>query len=243
MGEPVFNDKGDVTGMQGTMQDITDVIKINDELVRSLNEKEMMLKEIHHRVKNNLQVVSSLLRLQSEKITDKTAVEYFKLSEQRVKSMALIHQQLYKTRDLSRINFREYLRELCTYLFFVNGISAGRIQLKLESEDLFYGIDIALPCGLIINELITNSLKHAFPDGRKGAITVSLKKGNDGYNYLMVSDDGIGSKGIDPASTKTLGLELVNTLTEQIEGKIEMSSVNGTCTKISFRDQDTKKRT
>jgi PAS domain S-box-containing protein len=240
MGEPVFNLSGELTGMQGTMQDITDVKRINEELMRSLNEKEMMLKEIHHRVKNNLQIVSSLLRLQSEKITDKTAVEYFKLSEQRVKSMALIHQQLYKTRDLSSINFREYLRELCTYLFFVNGVSVNRIRLVLDTQEVYYGIDIALPCGLIINELITNSLKHAFPGERKGVITVSLKRDSGGNNFLAVSDDGIGSPQTDLQKASSLGLELVNTLTEQLEGKLNVCSAGGTRTEITFKDQESK---
>lgn len=242
MGEPVFNRKGELNGMQGTMQDITDVKRINDELMRSLNEKEMMLKEIHHRVKNNLQIVSSLLRLQSEKITDKTAVDYFKLSEQRVKSMALIHQQLYRARDLSRINFREYLRELCTYLFFVNGISSSRIRLQLDADDIHYGIDIALPCGLIVNELVTNSLKHAFPGERKGTITVLLKKDTAGNNILAVSDNGTGSPGLDLKNTKTLGLELVNTLTEQIEGKIEFCSEDGMTARIVFADPEPVKK-
>ena len=154
---------GKITGYIGTVHDITGMKQINRELVRSLEEKELMLKEIHHRVKNNLQVVSSLLRMQSETVTDKSAIEHLKISEQRVKSMALIHQQLYKTQDLSRINFRDYVNELCMYLYHAYTIRAGKVNLSVDIGDISFGIDTALPCGLIINELVTNSLKHAFP--------------------------------------------------------------------------------
>jgi PAS domain S-box-containing protein len=237
VGEPVYDESGSLTGIQGTLQDITDIKRINDELLKSLNEKELILKEIHHRVKNNLQVVSSLLRLQSDSITDEAAIGYLKMSEQRVKSMALIHQQLYRTKDLSRIDFREYLEDLCNYLFFAYDISFSRIALKIEVEDIFFGIDTALPCGLIVNELVTNSIKHAFPDYSVGTLSVKLSKEVTGKYRLIIQDDGKGTNSIDFNNTSTLGMELVKTLTEQLEGEIKVESDNGTKITITFFDQ------
>lgn len=237
VGEQMYDSSGNHTGMHGTLQDITEIKIINEELTRSLNEKELILKEIHHRVKNNLQVVSSLLRLQSESIKDETAIGYLKMSEQRVKSMALIHQQLYRTKDLSSIDFREYIEDLCNYLFFAYDISFSRIHLILEVEEIFFGIDTALPCGLIINELVTNSIKHAFPDYSIGTLTVKLYKLATGKYSLQVKDDGKGAEAIDFENTTSLGMELVKTLTEQLEGEIKVNSNGGTEITIDFYDQ------
>lgn len=237
MGEPTFDENGVYKGMHGTVQDITEVKLINEELLRSLNEKEMMLKEIHHRVKNNLQVVSSLLRLQSNKITDVSAIEYFKQSEQRVKSMALIHQQLYRTKDLAKIDFGEYLKELCTYLMFAYGVSYQKVSLQIDCDEVYFGIDTALPCGLIVNELVTNSIKHAFPGSRCGVVKVELHKIIGGVNQLSVGDSGIGYK-LDFKNANTLGLELVSTLTEQLGGEINIYCREGTKIEIVFPDQN-----
>ncbi|MBZ0201844.1 MAG: PAS domain S-box protein [Ignavibacteria bacterium] len=239
MGEPAFDDKGNYKGIHGTIQDITEIKLINGELMRSLSEKEMMLKEIHHRVKNNLQVVSSLLRLQSDKISDRTAIDYLKQSEQRVKSMALIHQQLYRTKDLSKIDFREYLKELCSYLIFAYGVNSQKISLQIELDETYFGIDTALPCGLIVNELLTNSIKHAYPGNRTGNIVIKLYKDDSNTNHLTVKDDGIGGK-LDFKNAETLGLELVSTLTEQLDGEITSCCNGGTEITISFADQKNK---
>ncbi|HWA05614.1 MAG TPA: PAS domain S-box protein [Ignavibacteria bacterium] len=238
VGEPVLDKDGNITALQGTLQDITDIKRINNELLKSLNEKELILKEIHHRVKNNLQIVSSLLRLQSDSISDKAAIGYLKMSEQRVKSMALIHQQLYRTKDLSRIDFREYLEDLCNYLFFAYDISFSRVALKVEVEDIYFGIDTALPCGLIVNELVTNSIKHAFPDYSIGTLTVKLSREVTGKYTLVIQDDGKGADVISFENNTTLGMELVKTLTEQLEGEISAESNNGTKITISFFDQN-----
>jgi len=243
VGEPIIDHTGNIKGVQGTLQDITDFKLINDELLRSLGEKELMLKEIHHRVKNNLQVVSSLLRLQSETITDKAAIGYLKMSEQRVRSMALIHQQLYRTKDLTRIDFRRYLEELCNYLFFAYDVKRADIGLKLSVDEIYFAIDTALPCGLIVNELVTNSLKHAFAITKKGEITVSLAKEASGKNILTIKDNGSGVAQLDFENTATLGMELVKTLTEQLEGTIEVNTQNGTEVCISFYDQTIKSKT
>ncbi|MEO8513026.1 MAG: histidine kinase dimerization/phosphoacceptor domain -containing protein [Ignavibacteria bacterium] len=236
MGEPVYDKNGALKGMQGTIQDITDVKRINEEIVRSLGEKEVMIKEIHHRVKNNLQIVSSLLRLQADKIKDKTVVAYFNQSEQRIKSMALIHQQLYQTKDLSRINFREYLNELCSYLLFANDSTPGRINIKIDAQELYLGIDTALPCGLIINELFTNAIKYAFPDDRNGIILIKLYKDTDDKYHLMIKDNGIGATNLDFKKTASLGMELVNTLIDQLEGDFSITIDNGTEINLSFKE-------
>jgi PAS domain S-box-containing protein len=238
VGEPMYDEHGVFIGMQGTLQDITEIKRINDELLKSLNEKELILKEIHHRVKNNLQVVSSLLRLQAESIEDKAAIGYLKMSEQRVKSMALIHQQLYRTKDLSRIDFREYIEDLCNYLFFSYDISFSRVSLQIEVDEIYFGIDTALPCGLIINELVTNAIKHAFPDYSVGSLTVKLQRMATGKYNLTVKDDGKGANKMDFEKTSTLGMELVKTLTEQLEGEIKLDVESGTEITISFFDQN-----
>ena len=239
-----YNNKGQPVKMIGTVQDITEQKNINTKLVQSLREKELMLKEVHHRVKNNLQVVSSLLRIQAANVEDKTVGEYLKISEQRVQSMALIHQQLYKTEDLSRINFGDYVRELCTYLLFAYGIERSKINLAVNIEDIYFGIDTALPCGLIINELITNALKHAFPGGRQGTIEISLVKGTDERNNLTIRDDGVGIKNdFNLEELKTLGMQLVSTLSKQLESEIEINNKNGTEVKLIFKDLIYKKRT
>jgi len=234
----MYDEKGVFIGMQGTLQDITEIKRINDELLKSLNEKELILKEIHHRVKNNLQIVSSLLRLQAESIEDKAAIGYLKMSEQRVKSMALIHQQLYRTKDLSRIDFREYIEDLCNYLFFAYDISFSRVSLQIEVDEIYFGIDTALPCGLIINELVTNAIKHAFPDYSVGSLTVKLLRMATGKYSLTVKDDGKGANKVDFEKTSTLGMELVKTLTEQLEGEIKVDVESGTEITISFFDQN-----
>jgi PAS domain S-box-containing protein len=236
VGEPIFDDEGEFRGMQGTMQDITDIKRINEELRKSLGEKELMLKEIHHRVKNNLQIVSSLLRLQSDKITDTAAIEYLKQSEQRVKSMALIHQQLYKTKDLARIDFGEYLGDLCTYLFFAYGVSRSRVDFRIEVKEVYFSIDTALPCGLIVNELVTNSIKHGFPGDTKGMVTICLHKDDIGKNHLVIKDDGKGAEKLDLENSSTLGMELVRTLIDQLEGEISVNTDSGTEIHLSFFD-------
>jgi len=212
-----------------------------EELEKSLNEKVIMLQEIHHRVKNNLQTVSSLLRIQSDKIPGNAAVEYLRASEQRIRSMALIHMQLYKTKDFSRINFKEYTEELCKYLLGAFGVNSARIQLHMEIEDIYFAIDTALPCGLIINEMFTNSLKHAFPEGREGNILIKIYKDENDINHLLFKDDGIGmDKDIMADNPTKLGMLLINTLTEQLEGTINLNTEHGTKFTLEFKDIEHK---
>jgi two-component sensor histidine kinase len=148
------------------------------------------LKEIHHRVKNNLQIISSLLSLQSRHIQDPRALEVFKEGQSRVRSMALIHEKLYQSKDLARVDFSEYVRNLTAYLFRSYEINSGRVGLKIQVEDVLLAVDAAIPCGLIINELVSNSLKHAFAGGRSGEISITLRPEDEGWLTLIVADNG-----------------------------------------------------
>jgi signal transduction histidine kinase len=203
------------------------------QLQTALREKEVLLKELHHRVKNNLQLMSSLLSLQSRTISEPRACALFEASQRRVKSMALIHEQLYQSQDLATIDFAEYVRRLAVNLFESYAVGPDTIALKLDLDDMPLGIDTALPCGLIMNELITNSLKHAFPSGRKGEIRIGLRDDPDGTCQLSISDDGIG---LPPqASTGPWsGLQLVTTLTDQLGATLEVRRDGGTHFSIQF---------
>jgi two-component sensor histidine kinase len=209
--------------------------RAEEQIKASLREKEVLLKEIHHRVKNNLQVISSLLYLQSKSIEDEETLEMFKDGWNRIRSMALVHERLYQSRDLARIDFAEYVRNLADYLFRSYGVDSSLIKLKINVRDVSVGIDTAVPCGLILNELVSNSLKHAFPRGRAGEIRIELRSGGEGECSLIVSDDGVGLPGdLDFRDTESLGLQLVNTLVDQLEGIIEVDRNGGTAFRITF---------
>ena len=198
----------------------------------SLREKEVLLKEISHRVKNNLQLVSSLLRHQSKYIKDEQTLQIFRESQDRVRSMALVHEKLYQSKDLARIDFADYIRTLTSSLFLSYGASSEVIQLKIHAEDIFLGVDNAMPCALIINELVSNSLQHAFPDGGECEIRIELRSEEDQLE-LMVSDNGVGfPEDLDFRTTETLGLQLVSTLADQLEASIELDGSGGTEFKI-----------
>jgi len=217
---------------------ITEQKKAEERLKASLKEKEVLLREIHHRVKNNLQIITSLLKLQSQHIEDKRYVEMCKDSQDRIRSMSLIHEMLYQSKHLSKINFKEYIRTLTNYLFRSCWPSPHRkIALKIESENVYLAIDNAIPCGLIINELVSNSLKHAFPDGKEGQIKIGLRSINEEDVELVVSDDGVGiPEDLDIKSTKSLGLHLVTILAEdQLHGEIKLDRNKGTEFQIKLR--------
>jgi len=207
----------------------------NQLLQASLMEKEVLLKEIHHRVKNNLQIISSLLNLQSEYIQDKEDLEVFKVSQNRIESMALIHEKLYQCKDLAQIEFAEYIQDLVVNLFCSYEVNSSTISLKINIANVFLGIDVAIPCGLLLNELILNCLKHAFPSGRKGVIQIDLNSTNEKQYTLIVSDNGIGfPQNLDFKNTDSLGLQLVNALTQQLGGTIELNRKVGAEFKITF---------
>ncbi|MBM4240361.1 MAG: sensor histidine kinase, partial [Euryarchaeota archaeon] len=218
-------------------RDITAEKKAEEDLKKALAEKEILLKEIHHRVKNNLMIISSLLNLQSQYIEDEETLEVFKKSQTRAQSMALIHEKLYGSDDLKSINFSEYIQKLASDIFKTYLSDNGNIKLNLQVEDHDLDINTTIPLGLIVNELISNCIKYAFPYGKKGEINVEFLL-TDGTFVLEVSDNGVGfPNGLDFRETKSLGLQLVNSLTNQIDGSIEMCSNGGTKFKISFQEE------
>ena len=220
----------------GAVADITERKSAEEKIEVSLKEKEMLLREVHHRVKNNMQVISSLLGLQSGYIEEKKYMEMFRDSQNRINSMSLIHEKLYRSTDFSKIEFNEYIRDLAIGLFQSHGVKSGTIELILNIENVSLGIDHAIPCGLIINELITNSLKYAFPEDRKGELKVSLRKFNENMVELAISDNGVGIPyDVDFRKTESLGLRLVTILAEdQLHGKIDLDRSRGTEFKIIF---------
>lgn len=221
------------------LRDITERKREEDKVRASLREKEILLKEIHHRVKNNLQIISSLLNLQSAHIRDPRALEVFKEGQGRVRSMALIHEKLYQSADLERVDFSEYIKNLAAYLFRSYEVHAGAVVLNVEAEDVLLGVDTAIPCGLIINELVSNSLKHAFPGGGGGSINIRLRPADAERLTLVVADDGVGlPDGFDVRSPPSLGLQLVNTLARQLGGEVLVSEGAGAEFSITLRKGD-----
>jgi PAS domain S-box-containing protein len=212
-----------------------------DNLDVALKEKEALIREVHHRVKNNLQVISSLLYLQSKKTGDKNTFEIFRDSQTRVKSMALIHEKLYKSENLALIDFSEYIKNLVDYLFDSYKITHNGIGLTINADKVVLEMDTAIPCGLITNELVSNSLKHAFPENRKGEIKIELSRLKDNNIKLVVSDNGIGLKA-DYDKTGTLGMQLVNTLVKQIDGELRLDTCFGTRFEIIFKEAKYLKR-
>lgn len=212
--------------------------KAQMEAETSLRERELLLSEIHHRVKNNMQIVSSLLRIQSRRSDDPKTQGILDDSRNRVSAMALIHETLYKPANLSSVSLREYIEELTLNLFDSYGVDPERITLVTDVESISLNIETATPCGLIINELVTNCLKYAFPEKRPGMISLSLKRdGLDGY-LLRVVDNGVGlPDDLDIRQTRSLGLQLVINLTEnQLQGRVEVQRGEGVAYLVAFRE-------
>jgi PAS domain S-box-containing protein len=251
---------------QGFIQDITERKTAMEALERT---EKLRKKEIHHRIKNNLQVISSLLDLECDNLLSagtpnrETIAKVFQESHNRIISMSLIHEELYNSRDMETINFASYLRKLTDDLFKSYKVGNSDIRLHLDMEDFFFEMDCAIPLGIIVNELVSNSLKHAFPGGRDGEIHIELQRGNNDrtlnntsvddyikddlhpckYITLIVEDSGIGfPESIDFKNTNSLGLQLVNTLVDQIDGSIELENVQGTRYKISIPDYQSEVR-
>ena len=218
-------------------EEIVERTRAEERMRASLKEKEVLLKEINHRVKNNLQLISSLLSLQSGSLGDEQARHSLKECQNRIRSMALIHQNLYQSEDLARIDFDEYIRNVMVNLFHAYGINPNAVTPTINVDDISLGLDTAVPCGLIINELVSNSLKHAFPGGMRGQIHIELRSNDDGQVTLRVGDNGVGfPAALDFRKTESLGLELVNTLADQLEGTIELHGNSGTEFEIKFRE-------
>lgn len=257
----IFQNVSDATGkkriLQGAVYDISKQKEAEESLAKV---EEIRKKEIHHRIKNNLQVISSLLELQAERFNDMEILEAFRESQNRVATMAIIHEELYRSKDNETLDFSAYLQKLTADLFHSYTVGKGDVNMQLDIEDIFLGMDTAVPLGIIINELVSNSLKHAFPGGRQGEIRIKLYRieenaenksisnstnnigakssVNKNIQYvLVVSDNGLGfPENVDFRNTDSLGLQLVNILVEQLEGKIELESSSGTRFKIEFKE-------
>jgi PAS domain S-box-containing protein len=230
---PLETDEG--TMILSAIVDITARKQAEDAIRSSLREKEVMLKEIHHRVKNNLQIISSLLDLQSAAVTDTRVLQSFQESRHRIRSMALIHEKLYQSPDLAEVDFADYVRSLTAYLVRAYHVSEFLIALKLETEPVRLRIDTAIPCGLILNELVSNAFEHAFPNGQRGEITVRLRAEESGRGSLQVADNGVGLPvGMDWRTTSSLGLRLVHTLAQQLHGELAVETTGGASFQLSF---------
>jgi PAS domain S-box-containing protein len=228
-GEPIFT---------LLLHDVTQSALVEERLRASLREKEVLLKEVHHRVKNNLQVVSSLLGLQARLIADLATRKQFEESQYRIQSMALLHETLYQSNDLARFDFSEYIRRLAEQLFR-SYRSSRHVRLRIDLAALHFHVDAAVPCGLIVNELMSNALKYAFPRPKHGEIRVQLREVRPGEAELVVADDGVGiPPGVDWVTARTLGLRLVRTLAEQIHGRVELDRTAGTCFRLHFPAAD-----
>jgi PAS domain S-box-containing protein len=239
----VTDESGIPTGVQIISEDITDHKAAEDAVLAALHEKEILLKEIHHRVKNNLQIVSSLLSHQSRLIKDPQVQELFKESQNRIKTMALVHDKLYRSRSLDKINVAEYAESLISYLFQALQVDARRVAYEKDIGPIDMDIHTAIPLGLIINELVSNSLKHAFPGDRAGKIRIEMAPGEEGTTRLTVRDDGIGiPEGFDIQQAETLGLQIVGMLTQQLEGTISIERDGGTVVSVVFREPKYKPR-
>lgn len=234
---PIYGDDGKIEEVSGIGHDITDKKLYELELKKSIEEKEVLLKEVHHRVKNNLQVISSILNLQSTKIKDKSMLLALKDSQDRIRSMATIHERLYRTKNFSSLNLSEYVQDLSESILSSYELSNISVELVFSLDEIFISLNTAIPCGLIINELITNSLKYAFNERNKGTIRINLQKFKEEI-VLVISDDGIGIQDLkNIKNTDTLGITLVTTLVEQIEGEIKIENESGTTFTIKFKPE------
>ncbi|HTX73487.1 MAG TPA: PAS domain S-box protein [Rectinemataceae bacterium] len=234
---PIVTESGRVSQYLAIMQDVSARKARDAELQAMLAEKDLLLREVHHRVKNNLQVVSSLLSLNSEKIRDGDAAQVFAESQAQVRTIALVHEALYMSQNLSRIDFRGYIEDLVHGILSTQNRSNVRIQI--EGEPMHIGIDKAIPAGLLVNELVTNAYKHAFADGRSGLIRIAIRSLDSGLAELSVEDDGVGlSADVDLEGASTLGLKLVSSLALQVGGQLSLGSGTGTRFTLRFRPAD-----
>ena len=216
---------GEVVTFCGFITDITQRKQAEERIKASLHEKEVLLKEIHHRVKNNMQVICSLLNLQSGYIRDPKALALFRESESRIRSMAMIHEKLYQNESLSRVDFSEYLSSLSSLLFTTYVANPATVRLATCLDPVFLDIDTAVPLGLIVNELVSNSLKYAYPEGRSGVVELALRAGPENQYTLSVRDKGVGlPAGFDVNTSDTLGLHLVSILSVQLGATLSMES-------------------
>jgi PAS domain S-box-containing protein len=242
-GVPRFLTNGEFAGYIGSCIDLTERKDLEDQLRKAVKEKESLLREVHHRVKNNLQVISSLLNLQAASIKDPQIVQLFRESQTRITSIALLHETLHRSNDLSCIRMSNYLRTLAGHVFRSYGIDPTAIVLDLLVEDLAFDIDTAMTCGMIVEELLSNALKDAYAVGKEGRIQIGLQAQNEGAYLLQVSDDGVGiSKDGVRRNPGSLGLELVNLLAGKLDGTVDLQSGPGTAWRIAFHQSHYQER-
>lgn len=237
IGYPVKDTAGGIIGLFGTAQDISDRKAIEEALKNSLDEKTALLKEVHHRVKNNLQIVASLLSLQANQSLNRETIDMLQETKNRVYSMALLHEALYHSGSLAHVDFHKYLRDVSWGLMESYDAKSRGIKVNIHADDIMLPLDQTVPCGLIINELLSNSLKYAFPGGRKGSIDVEVLASSPGNLEVIVRDDGIGlPKDMDISRLSSLGLKLVTSLAAQLKGRVTVESKPGAGTefRISF---------
>jgi PAS domain S-box-containing protein len=240
---PIKDEFGKLYRIAGIAEDVSDRKIAEVQIQASLQEKEVLIKEIHHRVKNNMQVISSLLELQSQYLDDPPTIALFRESQSRILSMALIHEQLYQSLHLDKIDFAKYIKALATNLFQFFGNHSNAIELKLNLAEYSLNIETAIPCGLIVNELVSNSLKYAFPEGIPGKINIELFRDDLMKFHLIVSDNGVGlPDNFNIETATTLGLRLVRMLTRQLKGVLEIENHQGTRFKLGFSELNYRRR-
>jgi len=231
---PIYNEFGTLKKLVLVDTDITSGKLLQKQIEESLREKEVLLKEIHHRVKNNLQIIISLLNLQSGYIKDQTTLKAVQDGQNRVRSMALVHEKFYQAEELSEIDFGEYVEKLTQYIYQSYGDKTDRIKLQIKTDQVKLDMDTAMPSGLLVNEIVTNAYKYAFPADMHGEIKIELMK-RDGKVVFQISDNGIGlPEMINLEQSETLGMQLIQALTAQLDGELEVIRDGGTTFRISF---------
>ena len=231
---PIYDEEGILKKLVVVDSDITAGKKMQKLIETSLKEKDVLLKEIHHRVKNNLQIIISLLNLQTGYIKDEVTLKAVKDGQSRVRSMALVHEKFYQSDELSEIDFAEYIEKLCHFIYQSYGDKTDRIHLQISGDKIGLDMDTAMPCGLLVNEIVSNSYKYAFPNQEKGTIQIDFKK-KDNKIILFIQDNGVGfPEEYDLEKSESLGMQLIQALTSQLDGDLVVSRENGTSFKISF---------
>ncbi|MGM0577894.1 MAG: histidine kinase dimerization/phosphoacceptor domain -containing protein [Myxococcota bacterium] len=238
---PLWNDEGEFLGIVESGRDITERVRAQQALEQALRDKELLMREMHHRVKNNLLVIQSLLQLQSRQLDDAEARRYFDESQHRVRSMGMIHERLYRSQDFSRVEFDGYVRNLVEQLLASYRVGLDDVEMVVDIPPIYLDVDTIIPCGLILNELISNALEHAFPDDREGRLEVSLREIEPGRYELRVADDGVGLPGdLDVHAIGSLGLKIVTSLARQLGGSLDIDRGEGTEFRITFTDPEAR---
>lgn len=231
---PIYGEDNQLKKIVVVDTDFTANKNMQNQIEASLKEKDVLLKEIHHRVKNNLQIIISLLNLQSGYIKDEYTLKAVQDGQNRVRSMALVHEKFYQAEELTEINFGEYVSKLCQYLYQSYGDKTDRITLEVSGDHVGLDMDTAMPCGLLVNEVVSNAYKYAFPGNATGVISINLKRANKKV-VITMSDTGVGlPPSIDVEKTESLGMQLIQALTSQLDGELTVSREKGTTFEVSF---------